>query len=382
MRRKNTWSAECLLDEKIENEKKYYLVKWKGTDRTTGQQWEPTWEPDRNCSAALKKDWMLKQQSDNTHSNMTSTIETAQEPSQEAHSLGNDDLMEKSLDVDNIHYNIALKMLEKEPDQEIQPLGNDDWMENFPNIDNIHYNIALKILEEEMTQENDNLMEKSPNVNQNDEVRQSMNKRKATDISNNLIKQHKGYYEKTNTRYENLIKYLYSSNETVKMEMKTIQKNQILLKRELEISQSELENKKTHLKSLQEGYITQKSLLSIQKNQYELLDERFKRQNKKECEKINELQKDNIKILEEIERLKTYRESEGQSSSSDFLENENKNLQSQVYLLKAQCKLNEQRLKMPKELIKRHESTLRLLIDHKKIVSENNVQDKNLPKIH
>ncbi|CAJ0910964.1 7060_t:CDS:2 [Entrophospora sp. SA101] len=214
---------------------------------------------------------------------------------------------------------------------------------------------------------------------QNDEVRQSMNKRKATDISNNLIKQHKGYYEKTNTRYENLIKYLYSSNETVKMEMKTIQKNQILLKRELEISLSELENKKTHLKSLQEGYITQKSLLSIQKNQYELLDERFKRQNKKECEKINELQKDNVKILEEIERLKTYRESEGQSSSSDFLENENKNLQSQVYLLKAQCKLNEQRLKMPKELIKRHESTLRLLIDHKKIVSENNVQDKNLP---
>ncbi|CAH1757991.1 18947_t:CDS:2 [Entrophospora sp. SA101] len=344
MRRKNIWSAECLLDEKVENEKKYYLVKWKGTDRTTGKQWEPTWEPDRNCSAALKKDWMLKQQSDNTHSNMTSTIETAQEPSQEAHSL-----------------------------------GNDDWMENFPNIDNIHYNIALKILEEEMTQENDNLMEKSPNVNQNDEVRQSMNKRKATDISNNLIKQHKGYYEKTNTRYENLIKYLYSSNETVKMEMKTIQKNQILLKRELEISLSELENKKTHLKSLQEGYITQKSLLSIQKNQYELLDERFKRQNKKECEKINELQKDNVKILEEIERLKTYRESEGQSSSSDFLENENKNLQSQVYLLKAQCKLNEQRLKMPKELIKRHESTLRLLIDHKKIVSENNVQDKNLP---
>ncbi|CAJ0842970.1 18432_t:CDS:2 [Entrophospora sp. SA101] len=96
-----------------------------------------------------------------------------------------------------------------------------------------------------------NLMENFPNINQNDE----------------------------NTKHGNLIKYLYSSNEITEKEKKTIQKNQILLKRELEIYQ--LKNEKLHLKSLQEGYITQKDLSSIQENKCKLLDEKFKDKKKR-----------------------------------------------------------------------------------------------------
>lgn len=36
------WSAECLLDEKQEDGKIYYLVNWLGKDEN-GKPWKPSW---------------------------------------------------------------------------------------------------------------------------------------------------------------------------------------------------------------------------------------------------------------------------------------------------------------------------------------------------
>ena len=58
------WAAECLLDEKKESGKTYYLVKWLGKDEN-GNPWEPTWVSichslrNQNLSSSFFPLWVL-----------------------------------------------------------------------------------------------------------------------------------------------------------------------------------------------------------------------------------------------------------------------------------------------------------------------------------
>jgi hypothetical protein len=51
------WEADCILDERTRKEVHEYYIKWKGTDPKTGQNWEPTWEPEANANALLVASW-------------------------------------------------------------------------------------------------------------------------------------------------------------------------------------------------------------------------------------------------------------------------------------------------------------------------------------
>ncbi|CAG8529366.1 12199_t:CDS:2 [Acaulospora morrowiae] len=52
------WEATAILNERYDKEKERlcYLVQWAGEDEH-GNKWNPTWEPDVNCGAALIDEW-------------------------------------------------------------------------------------------------------------------------------------------------------------------------------------------------------------------------------------------------------------------------------------------------------------------------------------
>tara|TARA_R110002003_G_scaffold1640_1_gene23350 strand:- start:1174 stop:5781 length:4608 start_codon:yes stop_codon:yes gene_type:complete len=54
------WEADCILQEKRVGKKLKYLIKWKGTDPATGEDYEPTWEPEENPTEALLAEWTEK----------------------------------------------------------------------------------------------------------------------------------------------------------------------------------------------------------------------------------------------------------------------------------------------------------------------------------
>lgn len=62
------YSARAILDEKVADGKKRYLVDWEGTDPATGKAYEPTWERASNCNAALKKAWLDQRRGSQTPS--------------------------------------------------------------------------------------------------------------------------------------------------------------------------------------------------------------------------------------------------------------------------------------------------------------------------
>jgi hypothetical protein len=51
------WEADSILDELVLRGVKTYQIQWKGTDPKTGQDWEPTWEPEANANALLVASW-------------------------------------------------------------------------------------------------------------------------------------------------------------------------------------------------------------------------------------------------------------------------------------------------------------------------------------
>ncbi|CAG8511670.1 16070_t:CDS:2 [Acaulospora morrowiae] len=55
---KDFWEAERILDEKKENGESLVLIKWLGVD-SNGNPWQPTWEPEKNCTEALIREWNL-----------------------------------------------------------------------------------------------------------------------------------------------------------------------------------------------------------------------------------------------------------------------------------------------------------------------------------
>jgi hypothetical protein len=54
------WEAESILEEKRVGRKLHYLVEWKGIDPQTGETYQPTWEPEINCTKALIHEWKSK----------------------------------------------------------------------------------------------------------------------------------------------------------------------------------------------------------------------------------------------------------------------------------------------------------------------------------
>jgi hypothetical protein len=54
------WEAESILEEKRSGRKLQYLVEWKGIDPETGNAYQPTWEPEQNCTPALIDEWKRK----------------------------------------------------------------------------------------------------------------------------------------------------------------------------------------------------------------------------------------------------------------------------------------------------------------------------------
>jgi hypothetical protein len=51
------WEAECILEEKIVGSKKWYRIKWRGSDPETGLQYDPTWEPESSPNELLLATW-------------------------------------------------------------------------------------------------------------------------------------------------------------------------------------------------------------------------------------------------------------------------------------------------------------------------------------
>ena len=52
------WKADCILAERRTRNKLEYKVQWEGTDPSTGQIWEPTWEPASHVNEALLNGWL------------------------------------------------------------------------------------------------------------------------------------------------------------------------------------------------------------------------------------------------------------------------------------------------------------------------------------
>ncbi|KAK3997574.1 citron Rho-interacting kinase [Cladorrhinum sp. PSN332] len=70
-----------ILAEKYERDKLLYLVDWED-DPTTGEKYEPTWEPDKNVTAAAIADWEIKK----LHSQGAQIVSSSPPPAQPAHS--------------------------------------------------------------------------------------------------------------------------------------------------------------------------------------------------------------------------------------------------------------------------------------------------------
>ncbi|KAH7071275.1 hypothetical protein BKA63DRAFT_419116 [Paraphoma chrysanthemicola] len=51
------WEAESILQEKRAGKKTQYLIQWKGIDPATGEEYQPSWEPEDNPTAALLAEW-------------------------------------------------------------------------------------------------------------------------------------------------------------------------------------------------------------------------------------------------------------------------------------------------------------------------------------
>jgi hypothetical protein len=51
------WEAEGILEEKRKGRKLLFLVHWKGRDPQTGEEYDPTWEPEENCTKELVASW-------------------------------------------------------------------------------------------------------------------------------------------------------------------------------------------------------------------------------------------------------------------------------------------------------------------------------------
>ncbi|KAF1847931.1 uncharacterized protein K460DRAFT_333448 [Cucurbitaria berberidis CBS 394.84] len=51
------WEAEDILEERIRGGKRQYLIKWKGTDPATGQDYSPSWEPEEYANELLVVSW-------------------------------------------------------------------------------------------------------------------------------------------------------------------------------------------------------------------------------------------------------------------------------------------------------------------------------------
>jgi hypothetical protein len=55
------WEAEGILEEKQKGRKVLFLVHWKGRDPQTGKEYDPTWEPEENCTKELVASWRREQ---------------------------------------------------------------------------------------------------------------------------------------------------------------------------------------------------------------------------------------------------------------------------------------------------------------------------------
>jgi hypothetical protein len=53
----NLWEAEEILDERGPPKYGEYLVRWKGSDRDSGEIWDPSWESKTGCTEGLIADW-------------------------------------------------------------------------------------------------------------------------------------------------------------------------------------------------------------------------------------------------------------------------------------------------------------------------------------
>lgn len=54
------YEADCILQERTIDRKTSYLIKWKGYNPDTNQEWTPTWEPKSNANSLLLKEWEEK----------------------------------------------------------------------------------------------------------------------------------------------------------------------------------------------------------------------------------------------------------------------------------------------------------------------------------
>lgn len=53
---KRLWPALAILEEKLVNHERHFLIKWAGKDRK-GNAWPDSWEPEANCSRGLVAEW-------------------------------------------------------------------------------------------------------------------------------------------------------------------------------------------------------------------------------------------------------------------------------------------------------------------------------------
>ncbi|KAJ4377375.1 hypothetical protein N0V83_000200 [Neocucurbitaria cava] len=51
------WEADCILEEKVRGRKRQYLIKWKGIDPATGQEYPPNWETEDCANELLVESW-------------------------------------------------------------------------------------------------------------------------------------------------------------------------------------------------------------------------------------------------------------------------------------------------------------------------------------
>ncbi|KAG9295178.1 hypothetical protein G9A89_006159 [Geosiphon pyriformis] len=51
------FEVERILDERVQKGERQYLCQWKGIDPQTNLPWAPTWEPKKNCTKALLREW-------------------------------------------------------------------------------------------------------------------------------------------------------------------------------------------------------------------------------------------------------------------------------------------------------------------------------------
>ncbi|KAH7079501.1 hypothetical protein FB567DRAFT_449438, partial [Paraphoma chrysanthemicola] len=67
------WEAERILQEKRVGKKTQYLIQWKGIDPATGEEYQPSWEPEDNPTAALLAEWEARKKQRLQEERSTST---------------------------------------------------------------------------------------------------------------------------------------------------------------------------------------------------------------------------------------------------------------------------------------------------------------------